>query len=175
MAIFTYLLINLLRLLHIFAGVFWVGSSFFMVWIFTPSVEAAGDDGRRFQQRFMRDSRFSPALGAAAILTTLSGLLLYWRASAGLNPQWLATRAGIALTIGGLAGLLAALHGGAVLGRHATRLAEIGKAIASAGGPPQPEQVQEIQALQGKIQRGSVISVILMCIALAGMALAQSL
>lgn len=175
MVTFMYWLANALRLIHIFAGVFWVGASFFMVWVFTPAVETAGEDGRRFQQRFMRDSRFSPAMGVAGLLTTLSGLLLFWRVSAGFNPQWLMTKAGIALTIGGLAGLLASLHGGAVLGRHGARLAEIGKAITSAGGPPKPEQVQELQTLQGKIQRGSVISVILMCIALAGMALAQSL
>lgn len=175
MALFMYWLANALRLIHIFAGVFWVGGSFFMVWVFTPSVEAAGDEGRRFQQRFMRDSRFTPAMAAAAVLTTLSGLFLYWRVSAGFTPQWLMTKAGIALTIGGLAGLAAMLHGGAVLGRLSTRLAQIGKAIASAGGPPQPEQLQEIQTLQGKLQRGSVISVILMCVALAGMALAQSL
>jgi uncharacterized membrane protein len=174
MTLLWYLVVNLLRLVHIFGGVFWVGASFFMVWIFTPTVTAAGEEGSRFMQRFMRDSRFSSIVGAAAIATTLSGILLYLRIVA-VSPQWMMTRAGTVISIGGLAGLLAALHGGAVLGRHSARLAEIGKAIASADGPPMPEQMQEIQTLQGKIQRGSVVSVVLMCVALAGMALAQTL
>lgn len=169
------ILVAILRLIHIFGGVFWVGTTFFMVSILTPTVRGAGPEGGRFMQRLVRDGRLSQVLTVAALLTVGSGILLYWHYSANFNPQWIMTKTGLALTIGGLAGLAAFGHGAAVVGRLTRRLAALGQTIAAAGGPPTPEQAQELQTLQNKLQRNSVITAILMCVALIGMSVAQVL
>jgi uncharacterized membrane protein len=165
----------ILRLIHIVGGVFWAGGTFVMVGFLTPTVNAAGPEGPRFMQRLMGEKRLSAALAVAALLTSLSGILLYLHYSGNFNPQWLSTKAGMALTIGGVAGLLAYGHGAAVIGRANMRMMAIGKAMAAAGGPPTPEQAQELQMLQGKAQRGAVLTAILLSIALIGMSIAQVL
>lgn len=169
------LFVALLRLIHIFDSVFWVGTTFFMVGILTPTVRGAGPEGGRFMQRLVREGHISQALTVAALLTVVSGILLYWHDSANFNPQWIMTKAGLALTIGGLAGLAAFGHGGAVVGRMTARLSQLGQTIAAAGGPPTPAQTQELQTLQDRLQRNTVITAVLMSVALIGMSVAQVL
>ncbi|MCP4424555.1 MAG: hypothetical protein GY803_08700 [Chloroflexi bacterium] len=45
--------------------------------------------------------------------------------------------------------------------------------MASAGGPPGPEQIAEMQSLQGKMAQGGGISAVLVILAVIGMALSR--
>jgi uncharacterized membrane protein len=53
------LLMVVLQLIHIFAGVFWVGTSFFNLAFLTNTVNATGDEGRKVFQHLMFKTRFS--------------------------------------------------------------------------------------------------------------------
>ena len=143
-----------LRLLHIFGGVFWAGGTFLLVGYIEPTVRATGPEGGKFMQRFAGQSGFSPAMSVAAVANVIAGLLLYWRDSGGLQLVWVTTNAGLAFTIGGLAGLAAAVVGFAITGSASNQLAQVGKEIAAAGGPPAPEKLAQMQALQSKIAHG---------------------
>jgi uncharacterized membrane protein len=163
-----------LRLIHIFSGVFWAGTTFFMAGFLTPSVQAAGPAGGQVMQQLIA-RRLSRALAAAAGLTVLSGLLLYLKDSGGLQLAWITTGAGLAFTIGGLAGMTAMFIGlfGA---RPATeRMAAIGQEIQAGGKPPTPEQQAEIRALQAKLAQGAMRTAALLVVALLGMAIARYL
>ena len=166
----VYLLI-ILRLIHIVAGVAWVGGGAFTVLYAAPSARQMGPEGGRFMQKLMGNANrfFSSASG----LTVLSGLALFWFVSGRLNPGWLVTGQGVMLTIGGLAGLAAMIHGGAVLGRIGSQMESLGKQMQSAGGPPNPQQLAEMGSLQERQQTQGAVSLILFAVALIGMSIAQ--
>lgn len=160
-----------LRLIHVFAGIAWGGAAFLMVLVTEPYAKSLGAEGERFLGRLLSQSKYSAFMGISALLTTFAGILLYWRDSGGLQTAWIATNAGIVLTIGGAAGIGAWLVGMMMNGRSGMRLAALAKEMG--GNPPTPAQAQEIRALQVTIERGSVWGTALMIVAVIGMAVAR--
>jgi len=99
--------IIILRLIHIFGGVAWVGAAFLMLGSIIPAVDALGQEGGKFMQSLLGPGRFSQYMGLMGTATAVSGLLLYIRASNNFSTGWIASGQGIMLTIGALAGLAA--------------------------------------------------------------------
>jgi uncharacterized membrane protein len=164
------IVIALVRLIHIFSAVFWAGSVFFTASILNPTVRASGAEGGRFMQRLATTGGMSRLVGAAAALTVVSGLLMYWPITSGLNVA-VVFGSRLALTLGALCGIAAGAVGGMVVGRASARLAELGQQVAAQGGPPTPAQASEMGQLQGQLGRGSMITAALVALALLGMAL----
>jgi len=162
-----------LRVLHIFGGVFWAGTAFLSTGYIGPAVMAAGPEGGKFMQALLGRTRFLRVIAAAAGLTTLSGLLLYWRASGGLRPAWIGTGTGLAFTIGGLAGLAASAIGIGVQNRGSRALVALWRAVQASGAPPTAEQAAQMQAHQQAVAKGGQWTFILLIVALLGMATAQ--
>jgi uncharacterized membrane protein len=162
-----------LRLIHIFAGIFWVGSGFFMVFVLAPAARKMGQDGRAFMMGFGKHSRINMLMPMSSLLTTVAGLLLYYEVSDGFNADWMKSDGGIVLSIGVVAGLLAFGHGGAVTGPASGKLAKLGEEISAQGGPPTEAQLSQIQALQAKFVLHGQISVLLLVIAVVGMSAAR--
>ena len=163
-----------LRIIHILGGVFWAGASFALVGFVSPAAAQAGPAGGQFMQRLVLGTRWLLAVSAAAGLAVLTGLLLYWRASGGLRPEWLSTGTGFAFTIGGLAGLIA-LFVGIQVGNSSRQLAKLGQRIGSAGGPPSPEDAARLAALQARLQSLGTMTAALLVITLLSMATARYL
>src|SRR5436309_9725387 len=84
-----------LRLIHILSGIFWVGTTFFLVGFLQPVIAQSGPEGGRFAQRLMSQKRFQAAMSVAAGLTILSGLVLYGRVSAGFQRAWVTSGPGL--------------------------------------------------------------------------------
>ena len=122
----------LLRLIHILAGIFWVGTIFLIAGFLLPTARATGREGGRFMQHLMLQRRLPVFLGIAMVLTVLSGFTMS----------------------GGLAAILGALVGALVSGRAARRMAAIGQSAAQKGGPSAEEQAQ-MERLQGRMALGS--------------------
>ncbi len=163
----------ILRLFHIFSGVFWVGATFVITGFLQPAAVAAGPEGGKFMQRLFYQTRFGPVQGIAGALTILSGLAMYLRDSAGLNLAWITSGSGLVLTIGGLAGILAAVVGIVAAAPAGTRLAALTKQIQTAGTAPTPEQTAEMQSLQKRINQVTLWTTVLLIVALAAMASAR--
>jgi hypothetical protein len=72
------ILIIVLRVIHIFSGVFWVGFAFFNYGFLQPTVKATGAEGQKTMQYLTQKTRLLSAVYATATLTMLSGLILYW-------------------------------------------------------------------------------------------------
>ena len=106
-------------------------------------------------------------MAANAGLTILSGAWLYWILTAGFQPQAIASTAGLVYGVGGLAGLLAAIIGGAVIGRSVKRLAALSANDASAA--------ETAALLQRRIRSGSRSALGLMLLALLAMTLGHAL
>jgi uncharacterized membrane protein len=159
-----------LRIVHIFAGVFWVGSSWMFEFFLAPTVEALGPDGGKFMGYLMTRRRMGVFITVAAILTVLAGWTLFFMhyGIAGLS-----TPVGVTFAIGGIIGLIALVIGGAVTGPTATKMAKLGGEIAGAGKPPTPDQQAEMGKLQKRLKSAGLWTAILTSLALLMMASAR--
>ena len=161
----------IMRLIHIPAGVFWVGGVLILVTFISRSAQAVGEDAAKFMQHFTLRSGFQQSMAGAGILTVASGYLMYYRLFGWLAP--LNTGAGLALTVGGTAGIIALLIGFFVFAKGTNRMRAIADEIAASGGPPKPEQLAEMGTLQETLSRAGGITAVLMVIALIGMTLSE--
>lgn len=161
-----------LRIIHILGGVFWAGGAFALVGFISPAAAQAGPAGGKFMQRLTQGTRWITAVSAAAGLAILSGLLLYWRASGGLRPEWLSTGTGITFTIGGLSAVIA-MGVGIQVGGLSRRMAELGQKIEAVGGPPSPENAAQLAAFQARLQSLGSLTTVLLVITVLAMASAR--
>ncbi|MBI3975371.1 MAG: hypothetical protein HY334_03175 [Armatimonadetes bacterium] len=163
-----------LRLVHIFSGVFWVGTIFYFALFLLPRIKALGPDGGKVMQH-MTGPPFPTAMTAAGGLVTLSGILLYWRDLGGFQSAWIATPTGLAFTIGGLAGLLAFGEGFFVSRPATEKMGALGREIAVSGGAPTAAQAAEMQRLAGKLEKALYRTAYVLIFTLIGMSVAPYL
>ena len=93
----------ILRIVHIGAGVFWAGAVLVVLRFVLPNARNIGPPGGAFVGRLMGEQGLSRASAGAAVLTILSGLLLYWHDFGEIVP-FNASMAGFA--VGGLSALI---------------------------------------------------------------------
>jgi uncharacterized membrane protein len=163
----------ILRLVHILAGVFWVGTAFLLAGFLVPTMRETGREGGRFIQHLMQQRRLQIFLGIGMLLTILSGLIMYARLAAATHGGWAGTRPGIAYGIGGLAAVLAAITGALIGGSAGRRMAAVGQGLGPGG--PSAEQQAEIARLQGRMGVGIRLTAGLLAVAAASMAVARYL
>jgi len=166
------LLMIVLRVIHIFSGVFWVGVSFFNIGFLQPTVQATGGEGQKVMQHLTGQTRFTITVYTAATLSMLSGLGLYWILF-GFRLSALSSGYGLFLTIGGLAGIIAWVIAIFVVRKILGQMQAIGKAIRQQGSPPTAEQAAQMQAAGARLTKLGGWGVALMTIALLGMSAAQ--
>ena len=164
-----------LRILHIVAGVFWVGAVLFLIVFVAPTAREVGPAAGPFLAHLVGRRRATDAILTAAAITIVAGALMYWRVSGGLDGDWLASETGIALTIGALSGITAFVIGLTVVRPTGNATLALGRAIAEGGGAPTPEQAAQMQRLQARAKATGRVLVPLLLIALVGMASARYL
>ncbi|GAB4574332.1 MAG: hypothetical protein Kow0077_20360 [Anaerolineae bacterium] len=162
----------ILRLLHIPAGILWVGFGLFMLGFAMPAALQLPDRGGQFVRMLYHRQQLGRAFPILALITTVAGILLYLRVSDMFNGAWMSSPGGIVLTIGSLAGIGAFLHG-IKLGADSEAQVALLDEVAAQGGPPTPEQAQKLAEIGQKVFRSSVISSLLMIIAVIGMSTAR--
>ena len=160
-----------LRLIHIVAGSFWVSAAVLNAAFLIPAAKALGAEGGKFLQFVLGKLRLANYISLSAILTTLAGIALYWIRSGGLQTAWIFTSAGIILSIGAMTGIAAAILGGLHTAPIAARMENLGKEIASTGGPPKPEQLAQLQNLQAKLGQSGLWGAILLVVTIIAMAI----
>jgi len=166
-------LIVLLRIIHILAGVFWAGAAFMVAAFLEPNARALGPDGGKFMQRLVGQMHMTTIILVAAFLNVLAGVWLYWIFSGGFQVMWIASGRGLSLTIGAVAAIVTFILGLAVTRPTLLRMGTLGQEIQSAGGPPKPEQMAAMQALQKRLATVGRIGAALLVIAVIGMAVAR--
>lgn len=164
-----------LRWLHILGGVFWVGATFLIAGFLEPTIRATGEEGTKVMQYLVGKTRYVTVISIAAIVNVVAGALLYWRVSSELSSSWLQSGYGIGITVGAVAALISAVVGFGVLSRVSRRMAAIGREIQSQGGPPSPDQLEELGQLQHRLRVGGQLNAIILAIAISGMGIAQYL
>ena len=161
------------RLIHILAGAFWAGTAIFTVLFLIPSMRALGPAGAPFMQHVTQVRKLPIYFLGAGMLTVLSGIGLYSRASGGFSNQWMHSGPGTTFGIGAVFAILAVVVGVFVTSPTAKRVAALGAALASAGRPPAPEQQAEMQRLQVRMGKSSALASTFVVLATAAMAVAR--
>ncbi len=162
-----------LRLFHIFSGVLWVGGVAMTAWFLVPSMQGSGPAGGGVMKFMLVNTKFGPYFPSLAGLTVLSGLIMYGRDASGSNGAFYSSHMGIALGIGGLAGIVAMVYGGGVVGRSAAGMAKVFRTIDAQGSPPSPEQTAQLMALRDKVISGSKVVLPMLLAAVIAMAVAR--
>lgn len=157
-----------LRVLHIFGAVAWVGATWMVVFFVEPTVRALGPEGGKFMNYMATTRRYPLYISIAAAVTLLAGIVLYgihW------GPVW-NTPMGLTFLIGGLIGIAGGVVGG-MTGGVTGRMTKLGGEMAQQGKPPSPEQLTEMSALQARLRSLARVTAILTSIALFLMAIAR--
>lgn len=168
-------LIWILRLLHILTGVFWVGGVLLFARFLFPAARALGPAAGPMMDQLTRVRKLPQSLLGAALVSILSGLLLYWHDSAGFQGPWLGSPTGMAFGTGGFLGIIAFVIGLTVNSPTARQLGALGAAIQARGGPPAPEEAGEMRRLQERLGVALQVVTILLVLATAAMAVARYL
>ena len=150
----------LLRVIHIVLGVCWVGAVVFIAVFLVPSVRATGPAGGAIMRELVQERRMSLWLMAAAVLTILSGIGLYWVDSAGFQSAWLGSGPGRAFGLG-------------VSTPTGRRLAQVAAPIQAERRPPTPEEAAQIAALQQRLNRATNATAGFLLFAAIAMAVAR--
>ena len=99
-------LMLILRVTHIFAGMFWVGATLTTTFYLRPTLDATGDAGQAVMQHLVQNTRLFTNMTFAGMLTVIAGYTMYWLDSGGFSSPWVHSGPGIGFAIGGAAGLL---------------------------------------------------------------------
>lgn len=108
-----------MRVLHIVFAALWVGTAVLMTAYVSPAIRSLGPRGAPMMAELMR-RKMGAFIAASSMLTVLSGIWMYWEFSHGFDTTVMTSGPGMALGIGGLCGIAAAIIGGAVISKAAS-------------------------------------------------------
>jgi uncharacterized membrane protein len=160
-----------LRFLHVFGGVFWVGAALLMNFFVVPAAGAAGEAGQKFVRQLINGTRVSMLMTVSAFVAVIAGLLLYWFDSGGLTSDWMRAGPGIGFAAGGVFGVLGLIFG-ALVGINNGKLGKLGAQIQ---GQPTPEQLAQMGAIRKTLAIVSPLTSYSLIIATILMAVARYL
>src|SRR6266508_6779715 len=105
----------LLRAAHVLLAALWVGAVGFINFFLMPSLAEAGPAGAPVMAALTRRKiqAFIASMGGTTVLT---GIYLYYRFTAGFDPTLSGSRSAMVFGTGGIAGIIALIIGGAVVG-----------------------------------------------------------
>lgn len=166
-------LLILLRIIHIGAGVLWVGSAIFYLLFVEPTVKSLGIVGPKFMQDLIERRRYPLYMNIVSALTVVAGALLYWLSSGGLQWTWIMSGPGLGFTLGSLVALVVYGIGFFMLKPRAERMGELGQAIGKAGGPPAAAQADELRRLGEEMSAIGRVDAVLLTVSLLLMATAR--
>ena len=165
-------LIVVLRLLHIFTGVFWAGAIFTLARFVLPAVAATGPVGQQFMRQLTMVQGLTKTMTLAGVTAVVAGLWLMGIDSAWYQPAWMGSPTGIVFSIGGLSAIGAAVVG-VRSGLKAARLGALFAELDAAKGQPKPEVVAEVQAIGAKLASGVRAVAVMLAVTVVCMAVAR--
>jgi hypothetical protein len=158
-----------IRAAHVLVAGLWIGSTVFGAAWLMPAIDASGASGGQVMRRIVQNG-YSTYMSAIGLTTLFTGLYLLWRFTGGFDPSVAATHAGMVFGTGGVAGILAGIIGGAVVGRSARELSALGGLSRPVEDPAPGSVVQRAAMLRRRMEIGTRAVIALQCIALLSMA-----
>ena len=160
------------RIVHVLAGILWVGTMVFLFFFLGPAVGDVGPDGGKVMGALMR-RKFMVYVPVVAILSVLSGFYLYWRASSGFNPVYMGSGPGMTYGIGATAAILAFIVGLSVSRPAMAKVMQLSQRMATADPSERAGITETIQKLTARSASAGRIVVTLLLIAAGAMAVGR--
>jgi uncharacterized membrane protein len=160
-----------LRIVHIVSGVLWVGAAGLFFFYLEPAFNKLGPDAEKFVDEIVNRRKVPIYFAVLSTITVLAGVILYWRDFGGINTSPF----GLALGLGGVAALIAWLGGNLLIPRTLGKLMAVGAEMKAVGGPPPPELLSRMHAIQERLRLIGLIDIVLLIFAVAAMASARYL
>lgn len=164
-----------LRVVHIASGIMWVGGAALFFFYIEPTINKLGPEAEKFVDELINRRKVPIYFVSVSTLVILSGVVLYWRDSNGLQGSWITTSTGLALTFAGVAALIAWLGGNLLIPRTLGQLTVIGAEMKAGSGPPSPELMARMHAVQERLRLIGLVDIALLTIAVVGMSVARYL
>jgi hypothetical protein len=163
------------RFLHIVSGALWVGSAFLFVGIIGPSAAEVGPSAGPLLHVAVKKRKVAHIITGLGAVTVIAGWVL-WLHNMSLYPSlgdWLSSRFGLVLTIGGVLATTSLFVGYLGVGRKVERLVDVGDEVAASGGPPSPEQQGEMDRLGAAMEVFGKMDLTLLLLAVTAMSTAR--
>jgi uncharacterized membrane protein len=160
----------LLRVAHVLIAVVWVGGVFFSTFFLMPALAESGPAAGPVMGALAR-RKIHVFMASIGGMTVLTGLYLYYRFTGGFDPALSGTRGAMAFGTGGVAGTIALIIGGAVVGRNTKKLSDLGERLATASEKERAALVAQMTAARVRAETGSRIVIALQVIAVVLMAI----
>lgn len=163
----------ILRLVHIFGGIFWVGSLFFTSFFLIPAIGSSPAIAGQVMAGLQRRRLFT-LLPIVALLTIASGLRLLSFASAGFAGAYFSTPPGRTFALSAIAAIVAFLVSLLVSRPGFVRVGRLGASLATAMDEGARQRItEEMQRLTRRVTIANASVVMLLVFAAAGMAIAR--
>lgn len=162
-----------LRLVHVVAGMFWVGTTLFLAFFLAPVLGSAGPAAGPVMGGLQRRGMMT-VLPISAILTLGSGVWLYQLVSGGSLAAYMRSPVGGTFATAGALGLFAFVLGMAVARPAAVTAVRVNQELASATDEAGRTRLQQrLRVLQRRNALATRIVAVLLIAAAAGMAVAR--
>jgi uncharacterized membrane protein len=160
------------RIVHVLGGIMWVGSMFFVSTFLGPTVAEMGPDGGRVMAGLAKRN-WMIFVPAAAILTMLAGLYLYWHVSAGFQPVYMSSGPGMTYGIGAAAAILSFVIGMTVTRPSMVKVMQLGQQMATADAPDRQRISETMARYRSRSETGSKVVITLLLVAVLAMAVGR--
>ncbi|MDQ3688923.1 MAG: hypothetical protein M3406_02600 [Chloroflexota bacterium] len=169
------LLLIFFRIIHVGSAMIWFGGAIVSSFFLMPTVTALGAAGQPFMEHLMNRRKLGVMFPIVAALTILSGAVLYWRDSGGLQLAWVTSPTGLAFTIGGLAAIIAFVGGAILIGPGIAEQTAVRGELAAGDGVPTRAQRERLDRADGRLRLASRVDLPLLILAGLTMAVARYL
>jgi uncharacterized membrane protein len=166
----------LLRLVHILAGIFWVGATLFLAGFLIPAIRAVGPSAGPLMSQLMQQRHLQRWINISMSLAILGGFVLFGLDSRSGGGTFGRSPMGITLSIGALLAIIAAGIDGAMSRPTAKKLGAIAvhmQETQRSGGAPPADLVAQTAPLQAKLARALTIMAWLLLLSATTMAIAR--
>lgn len=163
------------RFFHILAGVLWVGAAFLFIGFIGPSAAEVGPAAGPLMTAAVRKRKVATVITVLSAVTVIAGWILWLKdmSVAGGLGDWLKTRFGIVLTIGGVLATIAFIEGALHIRPRVVEMVDLGNEVAASGGPPTAEQAARLQEIPKELERSGKLDLTLLILAVIAMATAR--
>lgn len=165
------LLFLVIRSLHVLLAATWVGTVAFLYLFLIRVLDDAGPAAGPVMAGMGRRG-ISALIASVGGLTVLTGIWLYWRFTGGFDPVASASMGARVFGAGGVAGILALIIGGAIVGRSAKKMSDLAAAAAGTADSAQRQTLlTQMTATKRRMVTFGRIVLVLQVVALVCMAI----
>jgi uncharacterized membrane protein len=166
-----YVVLLVVRFIHVVGGVFWVGGMIFVAFFLLPALREAGPDAGKVMAALAR-RRFMEIVPAIGTLTILSGLWLFWHDSAS-GADFMRSRMGMTLSTGAVLAIVALIIGGVMVRPAMIKAMALTQAAMTADSAQRGGMLADAMASRMRGASGARFATVLLILAATTMAIAR--